>query len=245
VWDDFRHGRYRVVWNCNVATEGTDLPFVSGSILARATKSRNLYGQMVGRTVRKFPGKEYSFNIDFHWQSGIHELAGPTSLVDATEYNSDILNLADEMISSGRESDLMLAIERAETVHRKRVEYKIRVDERKARYQVVRYDPLAAMEALDLPVRRTGETSQSNRPTPGQLDLLRKLGVDRAETLGKHRAKRLLDVLLWRARQSPPLGTIRQVRHLIARGVDSAEARAMSKAEASARLDQLFGKRAG
>jgi superfamily II DNA or RNA helicase len=245
VWDAFRRGEYRVVWNYGVATEGTNLPYVSGTILCRPTKSRNLYSQMVGRSLRIYPGKEYSLNLDFAWISGEHELAGPTSLVNAVDYNSDVLNVAETFIADHKESDLMLAIERAQKVHRKRVEFKIKADERKARYSVYRYDPLAAMEALDLPVRRTGEASTGNRPTPNQIALLARLGVDRAETLGRHRAKRLLDVLLSRAKHMPPLSTIKQVRCLISKGIPGEEARAMSKAEASERLDVLFGKRAG
>jgi superfamily II DNA or RNA helicase len=243
VWDDFRHGKIRVVWNYMVATEGINLPFVSGGILARATKSRNLYAQMVGRTLRNFPGKQFSLIVDFHWLSGEHELAGPTSLVDATNFDREVLSLAESMIADGRESDLMRAIERAKTVHRKRADYRVQVGSRKARFRCEMFDPLAAMEVMGVPVRRSGDVSNANLPTPRQAELLARMGVDGAERLGRHRASRLLDVLLGRARQK--LGTYRQVRKMQELGVDPAEARALTKAEASARLDVLLGRRAG
>jgi superfamily II DNA or RNA helicase len=243
VWDDFRHGKVRVVWNYMVATEGINLPFVSGGILARATKSRNLYGQMVGRTLRNFPGKESSLIVDFHWLSGEHELAGPTSLVDATNFDHGVLPLAESFIAAGRESDLMRAIERAKTVHRKRADYRVKVDARKARFRCEMFDPLAAMEVLGMSTKRSGDVSNANQPTPGQVELLSKMGVDDAERLGRHRASRLLDVLLGRAKRK--MGTYRQVRKLQELGVDPAEARALTKAEASVRLDRLIPNRAG
>jgi superfamily II DNA or RNA helicase len=243
VWDDFRHGKVRIVWNYMVATEGINLPFVSGGILARATKSRNLYGQMVGRTLRNFPGKESSLIVDFHWLSGEHELAGPTSLVDATNFDHGVLPLAESFIADGRESDLMRAIERAKTVHRKRADYRVKVDARKARFRCEMFDPLSSLEVMGMPTKRSGEVSNANQPTPGQVDLLAKMGVDDAERLGRHRASRLLDVLLGRAKQK--LGTYRQVRKLQELGVDPAEARALTKAEASVRLDRLIPNRAG
>lgn len=52
-----REGRTRVVCNCMVLTEGFDEPSVSCVIVARPTKSRALFAQMVGRGTRLYPGK--------------------------------------------------------------------------------------------------------------------------------------------------------------------------------------------
>lgn len=47
----------RVLCNCAVLTEGWDCPAASAIILARPTKSRGLWRQMVGRTLRPAEGK--------------------------------------------------------------------------------------------------------------------------------------------------------------------------------------------
>jgi len=55
----FAKGEVQVLTNCQVLTEGFDEPSVQALILARPTKSKALYSQMVGRGVRNFPGKAF------------------------------------------------------------------------------------------------------------------------------------------------------------------------------------------
>lgn len=52
----FANGRTAVVVNCGVLTEGYDNPGVEVIIMARPTKSRSLYTQMIGRSTRPLPG---------------------------------------------------------------------------------------------------------------------------------------------------------------------------------------------
>lgn len=61
---DFRQGKFSVLSNCNLFTEGFDLPDIDATILNRATASKCLYTQMVGRAMRPSPGKEYGIVID-------------------------------------------------------------------------------------------------------------------------------------------------------------------------------------
>ena len=60
----FRKGEFPVLVNCNVFTEGTDIPNVDCVLLARPTRSRNLLVQMIGRGMRLHPGKENCHVID-------------------------------------------------------------------------------------------------------------------------------------------------------------------------------------
>ena len=53
---DFAAGKWQVVCNCGVLTEGFDDPGVEVIIMGRPTKSRSLYSQMVGRSTRPLPG---------------------------------------------------------------------------------------------------------------------------------------------------------------------------------------------
>lgn len=54
-----RAGDFPVLWNCMVLTEGYDDPAIGCVILARPTKSRNLYQQMVGRGLRVDVERDY------------------------------------------------------------------------------------------------------------------------------------------------------------------------------------------
>lgn len=62
--DDFKSGKFPVLVNCGVFTEGTDIPNIDCVLLARPTKSRNLLVQMIGRGMRLFPGKKDCHIID-------------------------------------------------------------------------------------------------------------------------------------------------------------------------------------
>ena len=53
---EFAAGKWQVVCNCGVLTEGFDDPGVEVVIMGRPTKSRSLYSQMVGRSTRPLPG---------------------------------------------------------------------------------------------------------------------------------------------------------------------------------------------
>lgn len=83
VLDAFARGDVRVVCNCNVLTEGFDDPSTSAVLLARPTKSRTLYIQMVGRGLRTAPGKEDCIVMDFADMAGKHNLCSLASLAGA------------------------------------------------------------------------------------------------------------------------------------------------------------------
>jgi superfamily II DNA or RNA helicase len=53
---DFKRGRYQVICNCEILTEGYDDRSVSAIILARPTESESLFKQMIGRGTRLEPG---------------------------------------------------------------------------------------------------------------------------------------------------------------------------------------------
>lgn len=59
-----RSGRVLVVCNCNVWTEGVDVPELSCCVLLRLAASYVLFAQMVGRVMRSSPGKKDAVLID-------------------------------------------------------------------------------------------------------------------------------------------------------------------------------------
>jgi ATP-dependent helicase IRC3 len=64
--EDFKQGHYRVLVNCAILTEGFDLPQIDAVLLARPTRSRNLFSQMIGRGLRLSPqtGKKDCLILD-------------------------------------------------------------------------------------------------------------------------------------------------------------------------------------
>jgi hypothetical protein len=70
----FREGGIKVLVNCNVLTEGVDIPQISCVILARPTQSSVLFTQMVGRSTRLCPGKTDAVILDVVDISGGHSL---------------------------------------------------------------------------------------------------------------------------------------------------------------------------
>ena len=76
----FSGGELDVVTNCNLLTEGFDEPRVDCVIMARPTRSKLLYAQMVGRGTRLHPDKTDLLVIDIADNSKTHQLPGLDSL---------------------------------------------------------------------------------------------------------------------------------------------------------------------
>lgn len=65
VLKDFEEGKYNVLCNSMLLTEGWDCPSVDCVVVLRPTKVRGLYSQMVGRGTRLAPGKKELLLLDF------------------------------------------------------------------------------------------------------------------------------------------------------------------------------------
>lgn len=66
---DLAAGKIKVLCNVEVFTEGFDLPAIDAVILMRPTKSPTLLLQMIGRGLRKAPGKDTAIIMD---HAGLH-----------------------------------------------------------------------------------------------------------------------------------------------------------------------------
>lgn len=76
----FSTGHVHVVANCAVLTEGFDEPRADCIVIARPTKSRALYAQMVGRGTRRHPDKTDCLVLDVVGASAQHSLVTVPSL---------------------------------------------------------------------------------------------------------------------------------------------------------------------
>jgi ATP-dependent helicase IRC3 len=77
-----RTGETRVIANCAVLTEGFDEPSVDCIIIARPTRSRPFYQQMLGRGTRPYPGKTDCLILDVVGVSSRHTLQTAAELFD-------------------------------------------------------------------------------------------------------------------------------------------------------------------
>jgi len=80
ILQDFAEGKYHVLCNSMLLTEGWDEPSVDCIVCLRPTKIRALYAQIVGRGMRLHPGKDHLLLLDFLWHTANHQLCRPGSL---------------------------------------------------------------------------------------------------------------------------------------------------------------------
>lgn len=219
VLSDFDAGKYNVLCNSMLLTEGWDCPSVDCVVVLRPTKVRGLYCQMVGRGTRLSPGKENLLLLDFLWMTERHELCHPASLICETEETARKMteNLAEE---PGCPIDLEAAAQQAsEDVIAQREEALAKQLEemRKRKRRLV--DPLQyemSIQAEDLADYVPTFGWEVLPPTAEQQEALSQAGIlpDGVESAGK--AKLLLDRLAKRREEG--LTTPKQIRFLEQRG---------------------------
>lgn len=83
ILDGFNAGKYDVICNAMLLTEGWDCPRVDCIVVLRPTRSRALYVQMVGRGLRLSPdtGKKDCLILDFLWITAKHDLIHPSAII--------------------------------------------------------------------------------------------------------------------------------------------------------------------
>lgn len=105
LFDGFRTGRVQVLVNCMVLTEGFDAPWAEVAVIARPTRSRALYTQMVGRVLRPWEGKKDALVLDLVGASA----NGLRTLIDlepgAVRKMRDGESLADAVVREAEEGD--------------------------------------------------------------------------------------------------------------------------------------------
>jgi DNA repair protein RadD len=67
-------GEIKVVTNCGLISEGTNVPSVESVLLARPTQSTGLHLQQIGRALRVAPGKDRAIILDLVGNIGRHGL---------------------------------------------------------------------------------------------------------------------------------------------------------------------------
>ena len=219
VLADFDAGRYNVLCNSMLLTEGWDCPSVDCVIVLRPTKVRSLYCQMVGRGTRLCEGKDHLLLLDFLWHTERHELCRPAHLICD---NAEVAEKMTEDLTeqAGCEMDIEEAAQTAsDEVQQQREEALAqKLAEMKKRKRAL-VDPLQyemSIQAADLSGYVPAFGWECAPPSDKQRAALEKLGIfpDEIESAGK--ASLLLDRLEKRKRAG--LTTPKQIRFLESRG---------------------------
>ena len=214
VLADFDAGKYNVLCNSMLLTEGWDCPSVDCVVVLRPTKVRSLYSQMVGRGTRLAEGKTDLLLLDFLWMTDKHELCRPADLV--CEDRAVARQMTENLAETGAPEDIEEAAAQAcEDVVAQREEAlaKQLAEQRRKKAKLV--DPLQyemSIQAEDLSGYVPAFGWEAGPPTEQQTSALEKLGIlpDAVESAGK--ASLLLDRL--HKRRDEGLTTPKQIRCL-------------------------------
>jgi superfamily II DNA or RNA helicase len=221
VLADFDAGKYNVLCNSMLLTEGWDCPSVDCVVVLRPTKVRSLYSQMVGRGTRLSPGKSDLLLLDFLWMTDKHELCRPADLV--CEDRAVARQMTENLAQTGCPEDIeKAAVQASEDVVAQREEALAKQLEEQRRKKARLVDPLQyemSIQAEDLAGYVPAFGWEAGPPTEQQAAALEKLGIlpDAVESAGK--ASLLLDRL--NKRRAEGLTTPKQIRVLERYGFQS------------------------
>lgn len=219
ILSDFDKGKYNVLCNSMLLTEGWDCPSVDCVVILRPTKVRGLYSQMVGRGTRLCDGKTELLLLDFLWNTERHDLCRPAHLICENEEVAQKMTekleenagcpVDIEEVANEAESDVVA--QREEALAKKLAEMKHR------KKKLV--DPLQfemSIQAEDLSGYVPAFGWECSPPSTKQIKALEKFGIFADEIENQGKAKMLLDRL--NKRKIEGLATPRQIRLLEKRG---------------------------
>lgn len=215
---DFEAGRYDVLCNSMLLTEGWDCPSVDCVIVLRPTKVRSLYCQMVGRGTRLSPGKDHLLLLDFLWNIERHDLCHPASLICQDQEVAAQMTKAFE--TAGAPMDIEEA-ERAasEDVVAQREEALAKQLETMRTRKKGLVDPLQfemSIQAEDLSGYVPSFGWETEPVTEGQAATLERFGVSPEGAGCKGKADKIIERLYKRQREG--LARPKQIRQLESRG---------------------------
>lgn len=248
----FKSGEIQVMVNCGVLTEGFDCPEVECIIQARPTKSRSLYAQIIGRSLRPLPGlvdpielaefrrlaieqspKPSALIIDFVGNAGRHKLMSSADILGGNVSDQAIERAVEKAKATGvtvRMNELLDEEEsliKKEEADRKRQEEIARRNRiiAKSDYSIKSIDPFLK---YDITPKKVNVWDERFPLSIKQVDVLKKAGVDINEMTMTHK-KQLFHKII----STPSDGQIRVLKRY---GYDTSK---MSRSEASKTIDAI------
>ncbi len=222
MFRDFRDGAFNRLCNVGVATEGYDEPGIECVVIARPTKSRSLYAQMVGRGTRPLPGlidgpetaaarrsaiadsaKPHVEVLDFAGNAGRHKLVSCADILGG-KYTDEVVALADKKIAESAGMDVETALAEAaaeakkqhEDARRREMEARRRVVS-VADYSMQEVDPF---DVLQIEPERLYGWDRVKRPSDRMVSMLASQGIDASRMKFGEASKLIGEILTRRER---------------------------------------------
>ncbi|HLL74835.1 MAG TPA: DEAD/DEAH box helicase [Pyrinomonadaceae bacterium] len=252
----FGEGATQILVNVGVATEGYDNPGVEVVVMARPTKSRCLYSQMVGRSTRPLPGvvdglpteaerrgaiaqsgKPSCLVIDFVGNAGRHKLMTAADILGGKVSEQAVQRVLFKAASEGRPVDVVEALNAEEQRLRAEAEER-RLREAARRAHVIGRAQFSAREinpfdAFQLEPARVRGWDAGRQYTEKQAALLRKQGIDPSRVPYPQGVQLIAELC---RRWDKKLCTIKQANLLRKHGYETKD---LAMAEASRLIDAL------
>lgn len=245
MFKDFSEKAFQYLVNVGVATEGFDDPGIECVAIARPTKSRTLYAQMIGRGTRPLPGivdlydgvverreaiagsaKTHLEVIDFVGNVGKHKLITPPDILGG-RYTDEVVELAKknaekDSAEKKKPVDIVTELQKAEREiehRRKMADEAIARDHLllRAKYSTAKVNPF---NVLDIDPRKEKTWHLGRQPTAGQRKYLEKCGVP-IDGLTFTHASQIIDTLISRREEGEC--TYKQAKCLQKQGYDTTE----------------------
>lgn len=257
ILKDYKNSKFNYLVNFGVFTEGFDEPGIQCLVMARPTKSRSLYVQMLGRSARPLDGlipafsdsenrhrlikdseKPHALVLDFVYNSGKHSIVRATDAL-AGNVSPEIEELAKRIAIERGEQDVLKVIEEAKKKeqerHDKEKARKRAQDEALRHWKAtVEYQVNAAQDMLG--VTLDPPKFGARMASYDQIEKLKMFKVDRMLDIKKltdNQARKILQGVYKRLNQG--LCTIGQAMFLQSRGMSTD----MTKAEASRMIGEI------
>jgi len=253
--EKFSSGQTQVLVNCGVLTEGFDCPQVEVIIQARPTKSRCLYAQIIGRSLRPLPGivdgletpeerttaikqsqKPSALIVDFVGNAGRHKLMTTADILGGNVSDEAIENAVKRATKEGKSVNMVDMLEAEEERLRRFEELRRKEAARKAHLvgkATFSTRTVDAFDAYQMEPTRSRGWDDGKRLSEKQNGVLLKAGIN-PEGLPYAQAKQLLNEQFRRWNQK--LCTYKQAKLLQKHGYQTKD---LPMTEASRLIDAL------
>lgn len=170
------NGTTKIVSNVGIFCTGIDIPSVGAIILARPTKSKNLYIQQVGRGTRIFPGKDNCILLDH--SGNILRHGFPT---EEWEVNLDGKKMTERSVKDCKTCKVCFAVFKGVICPECKTESPIvipkEIEETDEKLKEIKHDPVATFyRKLKDDGKKSGKQSAW-----AQYELIRKIGFEKAK----------------------------------------------------------------
>lgn len=232
----FKRGDVQILCNSLLFTEGFDVPEVSCIVNLRATKSRALYQQIIGRGTRIAEGKDDLLILDFLWHTGKHDLCRPASLFARDKAEAERM-LTEIHKDAGEGVDLLEVKAAAHKSHEEALAKRL---ERSRGRRARTVDPLEfGILIHDIEIAEYEPTMywEGQAVSERQRAILDRNGIDHRAVKCRGHASAIIDRIM--ARREAGLCTVKQSKVLYANGIDPS---GVTFDEAKRLIDEIFGR---